>query len=103
MKQKFLRAADNIRHGMSMTVAFENEKLFPEMMIQMVSIGEKTASLEEVFAKSCEFFDVQVETSLTSLTSKIQPIMMMIMGAIIGTLFIAVYSPMLTIMTGLGV
>lgn len=102
VKKKFRAAAENIRHGMSMTVALENEKLFPQMMIQMVSIGEKTATLDSVFAKSCEFFDVQVETSLTSLTSKIQPAMMLIMGTIIATLFIAVYSPMLTIMTGLG-
>jgi len=52
--------------------------------------------------RSCKFFDEQVETTLTSLTAKIQPIMMCIMGGVIGTMFIAVYSPMLAIMGGLG-
>ena len=64
----------------------------------MIEIGEKSASLDEVLIRSCTFFDSQVETSLNALVSKIQPIMLLIMGAIIGTLFIAVYSPMLSIM-----
>ena len=101
LKRKFHGAADNVRHGMSLTVAFDAYKLFPPMMIQMVTIGERTATVDEVLMRSCSFFDAQVEASLTSLTSKIQPIMLIILGAIIGTLFIAVYSPMLNIMTAL--
>ena len=73
------------------------------MMIQMIEIGEKTASLDEVLTRSCNFFDGQVETSLNSLVAKIQPTMLVIMGGIVGTLFVAVYSPMLSIMQGLGV
>ncbi len=103
MKQKFNEAAESVRQGMSLTVAFETYKLFPPMMIQMVTIGERTGTLDEVLMRSCAFFDNQVETSLNSMTSKIQPIMLMIMGLIIGTLFIAVYSPMLSIMSNLNI
>lgn len=88
---------------MSLTVAFETYKLFPQMMTQMITIGERTGTLDEVLMRSCAFFDNQVETSLNSLVSKIQPIMLMLMGGIIGTLFIAVYSPMLSIMTNLNI
>ena len=102
MKKKFHEAAENVRHGVSLTVAFDSYKLFPQMMIQMISIGERTATLDEVLTRSCVFFDTQVETSLNSVTSKIQPIMLLIMGAVVGVLFIAVYSPMLSIMQGLG-
>lgn len=101
LKRKFHDAAESVRHGMSLTVAFDAYKLFPPMMIQMVTIGEKTASIEEVLVRSCTFFDSQVEDSMTAMTSKIQPIMLLIMGAIVGTLFVAVYSPMLSIMTTL--
>jgi type IV pilus assembly protein PilC len=101
MKQKFHEAAENVRQGMSLTVAFEAYKLFPQMMIQMITIGEKTNSLDDVLTRSCTFFDAQVETSLNSITNKIQPIMLVIMGAVIGTLFLAVYSPMLSIMASL--
>ncbi len=103
VKKRFHEAAENIRHGMSLTVAFDSYKLFPPMMIQMIEIGEKTASLDEVLTRSCTFFDGQVETKLNALVSKIQPTMLLIMGAIVGTLFVAVYSPMLNIMNRLGV
>lgn len=98
MKKKFHDAAESVRHGMSLTVAFETYKLFPQMMLQMVAIGEKTGTLDEVMMRSCIFFDNQVEMTLHSLTSKIQPVMLILMGGIVGTLFIAVYSPMLDIM-----
>lgn len=101
MKRRFHDAAESVRHGMSLTLAFESYKLFPSMMIQMVTIGEKTASLDDILSRSCTFFDSQVEDSLNSMTSKIGPAMLIIMGGIIGTLFIAVYSPMLSIMNGL--
>jgi len=103
IKKRFHDAAESIRHGMSLTVAFDSYKLFPPMMIQMIEIGEKTASLDEVLTRSCAYFDGQVETTLNALVSKIQPIMLIIMGGLIGTLFIAVYSPMLNIMNRLGV
>lgn len=98
VEEKFNEAAEDVRHGVTLTNALQKQGLFPQMLIQMVSVGEKTASLEEVFGRSCKFFDEQVETSLSSLTSKIQPIMLLIMGVVIGTLFLAVYSPMLAIM-----
>ena len=100
-KKKFHEAAESVRGGMSLTNAFESYKLFPVMMIQMVTIGEKTNSLDDVLLRSCTFFDTQVETSLNSLTNKIQPIMLLIMGIIIGSLFLAIYSPMISIMQGL--
>ena len=102
MKNRFHEAADAVRHGMALTSAFDSYNLFPPMMIQMISIGEKTASLDDVLMRSCKFFDNEVETSLNSLTSKIQPIMLIIMGAVVGTLFIAVYSPILSMMNGIG-
>ena len=102
VKRRFHAAAESVRQGMSLTNAFESHKLFPPMMNQMITVGEKTNSLDDVLLRSCSFFDSQVETSLNSLTSKIQPIMLIIIGAVIGTMFIGVYSPMLSIMNGLG-
>lgn len=101
LRRRFHDAAESIRHGMSLTVAFESYKLFPPVMIQMITVGEKTASLDEILNRSCVFFDALVEDALSSMISKLGSIMLIIMGAIIGTLFIAVYSPMLSIMNGL--
>lgn len=101
LTKRFHDATEAVRGGMSLTNAFESYKLFPPMMIQMITIGEKTNALDDVLMRSCNFFDAQVETSMNSLTNKIQPIMLLVMGGIIGVLFLAVYSPMISIMTGL--
>lgn len=101
VEEKFNEAATDVRHGSSLTGAFSKQNLFPPMMIQMLAVGEKSASLEETLTRSCSFFDDQVEAAITSITTKIQPMMLMIMGVVIGTLFLAVYSPMLSMMGGL--
>ena len=67
----------------------------------MLAVGERTNSLDEVLSRSCRFFDEQVESSLSSVTSKIQPVMLIVIGGIIGALFLAVYTPMLSIMNQL--
>lgn len=101
LTNRFRQATEAVRAGMSLTNAFESYNLFPPMMIQMITIGEKTNALDDVLTRSCNFFDTQVETSMNSLTNKIQPIMLLVMGSVIGILFLAVYSPMISIMTGL--
>ena len=103
LRKNFHDAAESVRQGAPLTVAFDAYKLFPQMMLQMITVGERTGTLDEVMMRSCVFFDNQVETSLQSLTSKIQPVMLMLMGGIIGALFIAVYSPMLEIMNNLNI
>ncbi len=95
---RFRKASEEVKHGAKMAEAFEKYRLFPQIMLQMVSVGERTASLDEVLTRTCSFFDEQVETSLTSMTSKIQPVILMVIGGIVALLFIAVYSPMLSIM-----
>lgn len=101
-KDRFRMAANQVRHGMSLRNALESQRIFPDMMIHMIAIGESSNTLDEVLGRSSNFFDTQVETSIQSFTSKIQPLMLVIMGGIIATLFIAVYSPMLLMMGGIG-
>ena len=102
IEEKFKQATEDVRQGMSLTMAFETYDLFPDILTQMISVGEKTASVEEVLNRSCGFFDEQATAAIQAFTSAIQPVMLIIMGGIIGTLFIAIYSPMLSIMTTVG-
>ena len=102
LQKKFATATDYVRHGMSLTNAFESVGVFPTMLTKMVTIGERTNSLSDVLNRSCSYFDAQLESSFASFSAKIQPIMICIMGAVVATLFIAVYSPMLSIMSTLG-
>ena len=95
----FKSVTADVRQGASLTFAMEQYKIFPQLLIQMIATGEKTGDVEGVLTKSSNFFDSLVETSLLRATGMIQPIMLALMGLVIGAMFIAIYSPMLTIMT----
>ena len=101
VEQQFRKAAEDVRRGMSLTMALQSYKLFPLMLIQMVSVGEKTGKIDEVLGRSCSYFENQVERSLTTLTGFIQPIILIIIGASVGILFYAVSSPLLQVMNTL--
>lgn len=99
---QFKKAADDVRQGMTLTMALQSYKLFPTMVVQMVSVGERTGELDSVLSRSCSFFENQVERSISAVTSLIQPIILCIIGASVGVLFYAVYSPLLQVMTTFG-
>ena len=101
IQEKFKNATESVRNGQSLTMSLENEKIFPTILTQMVSVGEKTAKIDEILNRSCSFFDEQVDTSLSAFTTVLQPILLVFMGAVIALMFIAVYSPMLSIMQNL--
>jgi len=98
-KARFEKAAEEVKGGAALSESFEKYNLFPQVMVQMISVGERTASLPEVLERTCSFFDEQVEDSLNKTTATLQPIILCIIGAVVAILFIAVYSPMLSIMT----
>ncbi|MBR2441734.1 MAG: type II secretion system F family protein [Clostridia bacterium] len=101
LEKRFKNVAKEVRQGIPLATALEHFRFFPDLLVQMVAVGEKTAAIDEVLIRSCTYFDQCVEASLSGLTAKLQPIMLMVIGGIIGSLFLAVYSPMLSIMNGL--
>lgn len=101
IKRRFHKASEEVQHGMKLADAFRKHNIFPPLLLQMINVGEKTASLDTILNRSKDYFDEQVDIALTNLTSKIQPIMLIIMGVLVGTMFIAVYSPMISIMENL--
>lgn len=98
---RFKKAVEEVREGETLARAFNKHKLFPDLLVQMVAVGERSNALDEVLTRSCSFFDEQVSTTISGITSKLQPILLGLMGGVVGTLFIAIYSPMLSIMTTL--
>ena len=101
LQKRFKKVCTDVQHGVSVTQALTDFHFFPDILIQMVAVGEKTAAMDEVMRRTYKYFDERVETSLNALTAKIQPVMLLIMGVVIGSLFLAVYSPMLSIMNQL--
>ena len=98
IEKKFAQATEAVRGGISLTKAIEDMQVFPPMLLQMVSVGEKTASLDESLLRTSGYFDEELSHALSSMMSLIQPLLMAVMGISIGVIFLAVYSPMLSIM-----
>lgn len=99
---EFKKAAEDVRQGMTLTMALQSYKLFPTMLVQMVSVGEKTGELESVLSRSCSFFENQAERAISAMTSVIQPVILCVIGLSVGVLFYAVYAPLLQVMNTLG-
>lgn len=103
VEKKFEQAINDVKQGLSITEALDGYKIFPPLIIQMISVGEKSGSLAEVLIRSCSFFDNQAEVTIASMTTIIQPIILAIIGGSVGVLFYAIYSPLLQVMENIGV
>lgn len=79
--------------GTSLTVAMQNADVFPNMVTQMVSIGEESGSLDNMLGKVADFYEAEVDEAVASLSSLMEPLIMVILGVLIGGLVIAMYLP----------
>jgi type IV pilus assembly protein PilC len=78
-------------------VAMQNTNLFPSMVIQMCSIGEETGALDGMLAKVADFFEAEVDDAVEALSSLMEPLIMVVLGTLIGGMVIAMYLPIFKI------
>ncbi len=79
--------------GSSLTVAMQNTNIFPNMVIQMVSIGEESGALDNMLGKVADFFEAEVDDAVGALASLMEPIIMVVLGTLIGGMVVAMYLP----------
>jgi type IV pilus assembly protein PilC len=79
--------------GNSLTVAMQNTEVFPSMVLQMVAIGEEAGSLDAMLSKVADFYEAEVDDAVAALSSLMEPIIMVILGTLIGGMVIAMYLP----------
>ncbi len=91
------RSMLSIAEGETITQPLKESKVFPPMVIQMISVGEKTGGLDEMLGKIADFYDEEVEAAVSSLTSLIEPVVIVFIGVVIGGIMIAMYMPMFDI------
>jgi type IV pilus assembly protein PilC len=87
----------SIAEGETITAPLKDSGVFPPMVIQMISVGEKTGGLDDMLSKIADFYDEEVDAAVTALTSIIEPVIIVFMGAVIGGIMIAMYLPMFDI------
>jgi len=86
-----------VQTGTALTVAMQNANVFPSMVIQMVSIGEETGALDSMLSKVADFYEAEVDDAVEALSSLMEPIIMVVLGTLIGGMVIAMYLPIFKI------
>jgi len=87
------RIQAEVNMGTSLTVALQNASVFPNMAVQMVSIGEESGQLDSMLTKVADFYEREVDDAVASLSSLMEPLIMVVLGTLIGGLVIAMYLP----------
>ncbi len=90
----------SIREGQTIAIPLQFSGVFPPMVVQMAKVGEETGQLEQMLQKVADFYDVEVETMVASLTSLLEPILIIVMGVIVGAMVISLYLPIFQLATG---
>jgi type IV pilus assembly protein PilC len=88
-----MKMRDEISTGMRLQRAMENTGLFPNMVVQMIAVGEESGSLDEMAAKVADFFEADVDAAVDGMSSLLEPLIMVILGVLVGGLVIAMYLP----------
>ncbi len=95
-------ARESVRQGDSLSDPFAKSKVFPPMVTKMMGIGERSGALDTLLEKISEFYDQQVEADVKGLTSMIEPIMIGMMGFMVGGIVLAVFLPIFELQKQLG-
>jgi len=94
VQNAIMAARASIREGETIAAPLRQSTVFPQMVVQMISVGEETGALDDMLTRIADFYDDEVDTAVDSLTSLIEPIMIVVMGSIVGGMVIAMYLPM---------
>lgn len=96
-----MEARARIREGDRIGDPLQKSKMFPPMVVQMISIGEESGALDTMLTKVAEFYEQEVDAALASLTAAIEPVMIVFLGGAVGFIVIAMFMPLIALIQGL--
>ncbi len=97
IEKALLKSREAIREGLPIYQPLESEWVFPPMVTRMIAVGEETGDIDGMLAKIAQFYESEVDAAVKALTSIIEPLMIVVVGAIVGGIIIAMYLPMFQI------
>jgi len=92
---------DSVKEGESIVQPLEASRAFPPMVVSMVDVGEETGKLPEMLLKIADVYDDEVDNAVVALTSMLEPIMIVFLAVVVGTIVLALFTPLISIITGL--
>ena len=97
IEKAIVTTAEKIREGRTMAEPLLETKAFPPMVVQMIGVGEQTGALDQMLNKIADFYEEEVDVAVSALTSLLEPIMMVVIGGMVGFMLIAMYMPIFDI------
>jgi len=94
VQTKLIIARDEVIKGNGLADSIKETKMFPPMLVSMISIGEESGSLDEILSKTADFYDEELEAQIQTFTSLLEPLMIVIMGLLIGVMMLGIVQPM---------
>jgi type IV pilus assembly protein PilC len=91
------KSVETVREGKGLAASFQQTKVFPELAIEMIEVGESTGALPQMLNSVAEFFEEDVQTNLTAAMSLIEPAILIVMGLVVTTILIALYLPIFSL------
>jgi type IV pilus assembly protein PilC len=92
----------SVEDGRSVSEPLGETKVFPPMVVQMINVGEQTGALDQMLSKIAQFYEEEVDAAVTGLMKLIEPLLITILGAVIGTIVAAMYLPLYSVLTQIG-
>src|SRR5207244_2119185 len=100
-ERMYQRVYESIREGDTISQPLKESKLVDDMVVNMIDVGEETGDLDSMLYKIADVYDEEVNVLVDSLISLLEPIMIVVLGGIVGTIVIALFMPMLKLLDGL--
>lgn len=93
MNEKMTEVLEEIRAGGSLSAALHKTGLFPQMMVTMINVGEESGALDEILEKTADFYDIEADNAIQKMVTLLEPLMIVILGAVVGTVIIGIMLP----------
>lgn len=97
IEEAVIKAKKSIQEGVPISEPLSESKIFPPMVVKMISVGEKTGKLEKMLAKIAQFYEEQTEIIISSLTSLIEPVVIAFLGIVVGGIVVALFLPIIQV------
>lgn len=96
-RQRILLLREDIKKGIKIGESLEDDRLFPEMLVQMIKVGEETAKLDSIILKLADFYDEEVDTTINSINKLLEPIIIVSMAVVVGFIAVGIMQPIMNL------
>jgi type IV pilus assembly protein PilC len=102
IEEAVMSVRKSVEEGKTISEPLADTKVFPAMVVQMINVGEQTGALDQMLSKIADFYEDEVDTAVSGLMKLIEPLMITVLGAVIGTIVAAMYLPLYSILSQIG-